>query len=268
MSIPLAQLQSVMQRSILDGDNATLCFLKPTPNDTPEVMFGVYKNAYVMRLVEVAGHDYEYLETYLGEEQFERMARGYVKAHPSRQPNARWFAHGVPEFLAAQEPWSRYPELAELAALERALNDAFDAPDAAIFTLADLQSFDASLIGSAELAIHPSMRLLKAKTNVASIWSALKSEERPPKPEALAEPIDILVWRQALASRFRLLGAEEAMAIGEAANSVPFGVLCEMIATMDDPDTAAMRAGSYLRGWIEAELVSGLAAGGRSDRSE
>jgi hypothetical protein len=258
MSIPLAQLQAVMQRSILEGDNATLCFIKPTPNDTPETMLGVYKNAYVMRLVEVIGNDHEHLKAYLGEEQFDRMGRDYVKAQPSRSPNARWFAHRLPEFLAATEPWSNHPELAELASLERALNDAFDAPDAPIFTFNDLQALDPESIANATFAIHPSMRLLQARTNVASIWSALKSEERPPKPEMLAEPRDLMVWRQSYASRFRLLGAEEAMAIGEAAKGVPFAVLCEMIATMDDPDTAAMRAGGYLRGWIEAELVSAI----------
>jgi hypothetical protein len=262
MSIPLAQLQSVMQRSILEGDNATLSFLKPPPNDTPEVMFGVYKHAYAARLVEVAGNDHEFLKAYLGDEQFNAMARGYVKAYPSHNPNARWFAHRLPDYLAGHEPWSEHPELAELAALERALNDAFDAPDAPVFTLADMQSLESERVADAVFSIHPSMRMLKAKTNVTGIWSALKSEERPPKPEALSEPIDIVVWRQGLASRFRLLGAEEAMALGEAAKGVPFGVLCEMIATMSDPDTAALRAGSYLRGWVEAELVSGIAHSG------
>jgi hypothetical protein len=261
MSIPLAQLQAVMQRSILEGDNATLCFIKPTPNDTPETMLGIYKNAYVLRLVEVIGNDHEYLKTYLGDEQFGRMGRDYVKAHSSHSPNARWFAHRLPEFLAAAEPWSGHPELAELADLERALNDAFDAPDAPVFTFGDLQALDPESIANATFAIHPSMRLIKAATNAASLWSALKSEERPPKPELLPEPIDILVWRQGFASRFRLLGAEEFMALSEAAKGVPFAVLCEMIATMDDPDSAAMRAGGYLRGWIEAELVSAVSLG-------
>jgi hypothetical protein len=260
MSIPLAQLQAVMQRSILEGDNATLSFLKPTPNDTPQTMFGVYKNAYVMRLVEVIGNDHAYLKAYLGDEQFERMGRDYVKANPSHNPNARWFAHHLPEFLATHEPWSKHAELAELASLERALNDAFDAPDAPVFTFGGLQALDPESIANATFTIHPSLRLIKVTTNVASIWSALKSEERPPKAEKLPQPIDIAVWRQSFASRFRLLGPEEAMALSEAANGVPFAVLCEMIATMDDPDTAAMRAGGYLRGWIEAELVSEVRA--------
>jgi hypothetical protein len=258
MSIPLAQLQSVMQRSILEGDNAMLSFLKQPANDTPEVMFGVYKNAYALRLIEVIENDHEYLKVYLGEEQFDRMARGYVKAHPSHTPNARWFAHDLPEFLASTGPWSKHPELAELAALERALNDAFDAADAPIVSMAELEGFDPEDFASAVFAIHPSMRLIRVTSNAASIWSALKSEERPPKAETLAEPVDVLVWRQSSASRFRLLGREEAMALGESAKGVPFGVLCEMIATMDDPDTAALRAGGYLRGWIEAELVSGV----------
>jgi len=43
---------------------------------------------------------------------------------------------------------------------------------------------------------------------------------------------------------FRELSPEEAMMWDEAANSIPFGVLCEMLATYDDPTArrAAARA--------------------------
>lgn len=256
MSVSLAELQSRMQDSIVKRNTNTLPHLKQTPRDTPEVMFGVYVNAYRLRLIEILGHDHEKLKCYMGEEEFARMAVAYIEAHPSDNPNARWFSRHVPTFLAKAWPWARKPELADLALLEKSLNDAFDAPEAPIVVQADLGKLDPERFGDVLLDIHPSARRIKVVTNVTSIWSSMKCEERHPKAEKLKEPLEILVWRQGSAPRFRMLGAEEAMAVSEAGNGVPFGVLCEMIALMEDPDTAAMRAASYFRGWIEAEIVS------------
>ena len=44
----------------------------------------------------------------------------------------RWFSQGLPEFLRATAPYRDYPVLADLAALEKALNDAFDGADGAV----------------------------------------------------------------------------------------------------------------------------------------
>ena len=41
-----------------------------------------------------------------------------------------------------------------------------------------------------------------------------------------------------------------------AAKGVRFGVLCELAATFDDPDGAALRVAQYLQAWIGAGLLS------------
>ena len=46
----------------------------------------------------------------------------------------------------------------------------------------------------------------------------------------------------------------------EAAVGIPFGVLCSMLATCDDPEAAAARGAGYLRGWIMAGLLTGASA--------
>lgn len=61
----------------------------------------------------------------------------------------------------------------------------------------------------------------------------------------------------------RPLGAEEAMMWTEAAKGVRFGVLCEMLATFDDPDHAALRAAQYLQGWLLSGALAGAAISAR-----
>ena len=58
----------------------------------------------------------------------------------------------------------------------------------------------------------------------------------------------------------RPLKPEEAMMWDEAVKGVRFSHLCEMIATFDRADEAAMRAAQYLAGWLGAGLLSGATA--------
>ena len=78
---------------------------------------------------------------------------------------------------------------------------------------------------------------------------------------ALEEPSRLLIWRQDTTPMFRELPTEEAMMWDEAANGIPFGVLCEMLATFDDPDGAAARGAGYLHGWISSGSLAGVSAG-------
>lgn len=192
----------------------------------------------------------------MGESAFDAMTKVYIARYPSAQPNTRWHARHLPEFLADSQPYARTPELAELARLGRALNEAFDAVDAPAVSFADLAALAPQNFGKAVFDIHPSTRRLRVTTNVTGLWSSLKCDEMPPRPRRLAVPQEILVWRQDGSPRFRLLGNEEAMAIDAAAEGGPFAVICEKIAAMDDPANAGLRATGYLRGWIEAQAVS------------
>jgi hypothetical protein len=253
MSLSLAEVQALVLKGVIDGDDQALTLVRPPPKDTPQTMFGVYRNAYVLRLVEFIGNDYERLKLFMRDD-FDRMARHYIKAHPSDTPNARWFARHLSDFLRSNKPWSEKPELGDLAALEKALNDAFDAPDDPLYTLADLAAFDPSTIADAKVTLHASAIRLTSGINSTDLWSSPDAEVN-----RLEEPLELLVWRQGGSARFRVLTAEEAMAFDSAKTSVPFGVLCEMIAVMGDPDNAAMRAAGYLRSWIETEIVSDFA---------
>ena len=128
----LKDFQDKFQRAILAGDDAVLKDIPDGPHETKENLLGIYRDAYVLRLIDVIGADHERLHTYLGDDSFRAMARAYIATNPSRHRNARWFAQRLPEFLRSHEPYAKQPVLSELAALERALNDAFDGADAPV----------------------------------------------------------------------------------------------------------------------------------------
>lgn len=256
----LAELQQRMQDAVLGNSTAEGLTASP-PKGSPTERLNVYRNAYSLRLIEFLAHDYEKLHTYLGAVRFNEMALQYIAAHPSDHPNARWFSRHLPAFLAASGHYRCQPELSDLARLESALSDAFDGRDENVCAMADLSAVDPKLFGSVSFGIVSTVHRFGVSTNIGSLWSCLKCGEVPPPPELLSKPLKVIVWRQGSGARFRILGDEEAMAIDSARKGVKFSVICEMIAAFADPDGAAMRAAGYLRGWLEAEIVSSIMEG-------
>jgi hypothetical protein len=256
-----ARQQDDFQRGILSGDDTILAEILDSPKEKREILYGVYRHAYGSRLVDALRNDHGLLHSYLGDEMFDTMGYAYVAARPSHRPNLRWFSQGLPDFLKTTEPYSDHPILADLAALEKALNDAFDAADAPVLALADMAAFAPELWNTLKFQPHPSSSRLDVSTNAAAVWLALKNDETPPDAIALEQPGRLLIWRQDVTPMFRELTAEEAMMWDEAANGIAFGVLCSMLATYDDPDGAAARGAGYLHGWVTSGLLSGVSSG-------
>src|SRR3954467_9133233 len=122
-----ARQQAEFQRGILAGDDAVLSEILDSPREKRETLYGVYRYAYGSRLGGGVRNDQQQLHLYLGDETFDEMGHAYVKARPSEHPNLRWFSQGLPDFLKSAEPYCNHPVLSDLAALEKALNHAFDA---------------------------------------------------------------------------------------------------------------------------------------------
>jgi len=197
-------------------------------------MMPVDQNPTLAGLTDFLSHDYPRLRLYVGETAFNAMARHCLAA--TETPNVRTLSRHLPDFLALTKPFSRSPELSDLARLERAFQAAFNAPDAPIVTNAPPRPLC--------IELHPSVQRLQLRTNVTSIWAALTAGELPAPPARLEVPQELLVWRQGAASRFRMLGREEAATLDAAARG-------EAIGTDQSSE-------SFLRGWLEAGIVSAL----------
>lgn len=252
----LKDLLDRFQRGLLAGDDAVLAEIKDGERENRTILFGVYRNAYVLRLMEVLGEDYEQLHAYVGDATFAALTRAYIAAHPSDHRSARDFGRHMPRFLRETEPYARHKELAEIAAIEKALGDAFDGPDAEPLTMERLAALAPEDWPRLVFQPHPTAIRLSFQTNAADLWTALHGEAAPPKARQLGEPEAVIVWRQDFMARFRRLPPEEAMMWNEAAQGVCFGVLCEMVATFGGADDAELRAASYLKGWVDAGMLA------------
>lgn len=194
----------------------------------------------IANLTEFLAGDYNKLRLYMGVSGFNAIGRHCLANYAFEAPKARALSQRLPDFLDLTKPFSRSPELSDLARLEKAFHDALNAPDAPIL---DRTAYPKGF-GKFLIVLHPSVQRLQVRTNATSIWAALTAGELPPPPERLDEAQELLVWRQGLTSRFRMLGREEAVALDEAARGEAVRI--------------DQHSENFLRGWLEAEAISVL----------
>lgn len=251
----LEKLQQRFQQAILNQDGSILDDIKDTSKEQRTVLLNVYQNAYGARLIEFLENDYPHTFSYLGDENFQKIAADYYKHHPSDDPNARWFGRHFPAFLKSHADYEHNPECAELAALEHGLGTAFDAEDIEPLSLNSLTTLSPEAWTSLTFKAHPSVTILQMKTNAHTIWTALNNEETPEPVETLEQPQQVICWRGENMARFRPMDYDEAMIWNEAMKGANFSVLCELLGTYWPEDEAPLKAAGYLQAWLASEFL-------------
>lgn len=215
-----------------------------------------YANAYKLRLKEAIETDYEQLHAYLGDELFDRLMEEYISLNPSHQYNLRHYSTKIPSLLAENEPWSQIPELVEIAKIEKAFCDSFDAEDCDIASVNHLSQIDPKSWPTLKIRFHDSMKLLKMNFNSFPIWQALSDEQTP--PPAKEEPGSWIIWRKDLVSSYCSLTKAEVTAIETMMSGGDFSTLCEALLDYYDEESTPQQAVALLQEWLSNEMVCEL----------
>jgi Putative DNA-binding domain len=222
----------------------------------PEAQAGllVYQNNYRASLMACLEESFPQTLAWIGEEAFRSVAATLVDGRPPDSWSLDHYAAHFPPALGQALPDD--PEIAELAALEQALTDAFIGPDAAVLAPHQLADIDWE---TAVLRLVPTARLLTLTTNAAAIWSALSSGMEPPSAEILTEPVTLLVWRAGHISCFRSLDRVEGEVMRDMISGITFPDVCSrMVAALGEQD-GIMMAGALLAQWAAEGLLMKIA---------
>ena len=159
---------------------------------TAEERLAVYAHAYWARLLECLREEYPILRATVGEEAFDGLAVGYLIAHPSTSYTLGRLSERLPEYLkstiASDAPADAFAQLVtDLARLECAVNEVFDAPGGetlGFLTVEQLDRVAAEQRGVLHLALLPTVRLLPFQTNANDFFTGIRtSAEAAPMPE-------------------------------------------------------------------------------------
>jgi len=150
------------------------------------------------------------------------------------------------------QPW-----LAELARWEWALAAAFDAADVEPLSLAEFSERGA--IGWPELYLifHPSLQVLRLRTNAALLNQQLADGVEVAAAEVLDTPQDWLIWREGLAVQYRPVSTAEACALAAVSTEPPetFADMCEALCEFHEAEAVPLIAAGMLKAWLTQGLI-------------
>lgn len=100
----------------------------PSKTLTSVERVGVYQGMYLLRMIEALEGDYPAVAHLLGDDEFAALVTRYVAAHPSVSYTFNRLGRGFPEFLRESKGIRKRAFAADLARLELAITEVFDAP--------------------------------------------------------------------------------------------------------------------------------------------
>ena len=251
MSAPaLRDVQASFWRSLHTGepDAVLMDVVLPSASLAPAQRIDIYQGMYFWRLHDVLREDFPKLALALGDE-FEDLARAYLTRHPSEHPSVRHLGDGVAEFLETDALVRTRPWLPELARLERARVDVFDAPDVLSIRAGDLGVVAPEAWAALTFSPIPALETLALRWPVHEVWAV-------PEGGAVARPTTLRVWRQDFSVFHAAMDEIEVAAFAAFLAGASFGVICDRVADHVDAESAATEAGSLLVRWIEDGLVA------------
>jgi hypothetical protein len=210
----------------------------------------VYANMYFFRIRDVLRDYFPSLAAALGDDGFHNAVTDYLVAYPPEHPSIRHAGARLPAFLDGHAPSSGRPWLAELARLEWARLQVFDAADAPLVTLEALRALPPDDFAALPLSLIPAHALVQTRFAADELW-------KDPARESSAGPErTLLVWRRDLRAVHRPIEKLELDALALAAASRPFGAVCDLVMERVPVDDAPRTAFELLLRWVSDGLLS------------
>jgi len=152
--------------------------LLPSATLTPAERIGIYHGMYLLRMSEALESDYPGLAHFLGPERWGRLVREYVQAHPSRSYTLNVLGRDLPEFVRTARGVPRPAFCRDLARLEWAVTEVFDAPETPPLDEADFAALTPEAWAGASLVPVEAMRLVAVDHNAGEYLDSVKDERR------------------------------------------------------------------------------------------
>jgi hypothetical protein len=217
----------------------------------------IYADMYRARLLDVLRDDFPRVQAAVGDEAFAGLVDRYLARQPPTNPSVRHLGHGLADFIAGEA--DAPPFLADLARLEWARVEVFDALDADPLRLTDLQSIPPEAWPALRFRPIPACRSIECAWPAHEIWDAagVDTVERPFRAEPATTVVR--VWREDDWSvSHAAMGEREAHLFQLLQRGEPFASLCAVLEDDLDPEAAAREVAALLLRWLEDGLLAQL----------
>ncbi len=200
---------------------------------------------------DVLREDFHRVAALLGAGQFDQVVANYLEEFPSEQPSVRHLGRALAEFLRRREDLPKC--LADLAELEWARVEVFDATDASCATIEDLVSVPPDYWPALRFRAIPAMQTLRTQYPAHQLWSGAESLELS------AAETSLRVWRKNGEVLHASMDERESAALSRMVSGEPFAAICETFTDLPEMDAAQETAALLVR-WIEDGIIRRIRA--------
>ena len=248
-----ARMMHALRHGDFDGRAAAL--LRSRTGISPERRLQVYRNNSVQSLGAALAAVYPVIVRLVGEPFFQRVARAYLDAHPSRSGHLQPFGAELPAFIEAPPSAAGLPYLADVARLEWAWHEAWHAADRVPLEADAFAAFPVEAQASLRFALQPAARIVVSPWPVLAIWRGNQDDADSGAPAIALDEVgdSVLVVRRGFEVGLHRLDDAEAAWLQALAAARPLGEAVAE-ALVQDP-------GFYLGGALLRQLALGTFCG-------
>jgi hypothetical protein len=160
---------------------------------SPIEQLDVYREQFWLRHVACLAEDFPTLQAFVGETRFEAIVAGYLAAHPPVHFMLRHLGDDLARYLEASNEEAL---VVDLARVEWAFVDAFDAADAPRLDARAVAAIPEAAWPSARIILHPSLQRLRLSHAVHTTRAQHRQKEQLVRPEQA--PTTLVVYRRDL----------------------------------------------------------------------
>jgi hypothetical protein len=213
----------------------------------------IYANAYFYRLLECLGEDFPATLAVLGEDNFAALVRGYLLEHRPTEPSIVYAGLYLADFLNGHPFAERWPFVAELARLERAVLDVFHAADAPALGVEALRAIPSEEWPPVKLRAHPAVEIVHSEWRIADLLHTVEHGREWTDPGH--EEASVLVWRQNALVHYRSLEPVERDALVIVSKGASFAAVCEAVAEGDEEPNHVGLIGRLMARWLADGII-------------
>lgn len=251
----LFQLQESFQHFLLTGLPEINTSIVSSEKVSVDTRLNIYKQAYQLRLVDCLSANFPGLHNYLGDEEFSKLGKAYLQAHPSTFRSVRWFGDCLADFIKTNYD-ERFAYLVELVDFEWKMTLAFDEADDLVLRVEDMVAIKPESWPGLHFQLHASVQRAHYLWNVPEVWQALIHLPDIPEWNSNEKGSPWIIWRSPdYIVQYYNLSETEAWAIDAISQGLTFAEICEGLCQWLEEEVVGMTAASYLKGWIQKGIL-------------
>lgn len=257
----LAELQRTLARHIHHGhvDDDLAWMAAPANGSERRSRLAVYTDGFPARLIEALREAYPAVAHLTGAPTFARLVERYRSGLEARRCNLNFVGDGLPAFLRDDELSSRLPFLADLAALERAVQHVFHATPLPPLEPANLADWSADDWEHATLQFQTTVDCVISPWPLIELWETRHRERGDIDLEIEHRDAAVFVYRMGFDVHAEAIDRQE----GEAWSRLRGGAsLGEVVLRCTEEGRLDAPLGDWLGQWMQRGWLVGCTRNG------